>query len=170
MVLLGSWLMVVGCAVTKKQAPESQLSQAMSWKVFQGAWFQIDYPADFTPMPSLPSSSADGYDSAEFISADGQVSFYVFAPQWGGEPTDIAFDSQREILVSEKSEEQNGRQINWSTMCEKDGSYCRDIYTTTAQQETVRTTFGIKYRGQAVRHRYHEDYLKFQHSLQQFAD
>lgn len=170
MVLLGYWLLVAGCGIIKKQSPDLQLSESMSWKLFQGAWFQINYPADFTSMPSLRSSSADGFDSVEFISPEGQVSFYVFAPQWGGEPTDIALDPEREFLVIEKSEEQNGRKIQWSTICEQDGSYCRDIHNTTAQQGSVRTTFGIKYRDQDARHQYHEDYLRFRHSLQQFAD
>jgi hypothetical protein len=68
-------------------------------RVFEGAWFQVAYPADFVAVPSLPSATAEGYDSAFFRSPDGAVEFYVFAPQWGGQPEDIALDPGREELV-----------------------------------------------------------------------
>jgi hypothetical protein len=172
------WLMclaaLAGCtaAAPKEPNPASATAapQASLERVFQGAWFEISYPADFTPVPSLPSRTAEGWDSAAFISPDGGVSFYVYAPQWGGEPTDIALDAQREALVSEKRAEEDGRQIRWVTICAQDGSYCRSYQDTTARQGTVRTTLGIKYRDEEARRRYLPAYLKFRHSLQQFAD
>lgn len=172
LVWLGCLAALAGCTAATPQAPgpPAAAPQASEERVFLGAWFEISYPADFIPAPSLPSRTADGWDSAEFISPDGRVSFYVYAPQWGGEPTDIALDSRREALVSEKRAKQNGREIRWLTICAQDGSYCRAYQDTTARQGTVRTTLGIKYRDEEARRRYLPAYLKFRNSLQQFAD
>lgn len=169
---LGFLAALAGCTAAGAQAPSlaTATPRTSVERVFQGAWFEIRYPADFTPLPSLPSRTAEGWDSAEFLSPDGRVSFYVYAPQWGGEPADIALDSQREALVSEKRTKQNDREIRWMTICARDGSYCRAYQDTTARQGTVRTIVGIRYRDEEVRRRYLPAYLKFRHSLQQFAD
>src|SRR5690242_4846750 len=70
---------VVSTALAKpiRATPKTQL--------FRGAWFEVRAPATFVVKPSLKSSTADGYDSVEFVAPDGAVTFYVFAPQWGGE-------------------------------------------------------------------------------------
>jgi len=165
--LLGCLAMVIGC--TAPQHPPQGLQDPVG-QVFQGAWFKITYPAGFTPAPSLASSTAEGYDSAAFISPDGSVSFYVYAPQWGGEPTDIALDPLRETLVSEKRAVQDDREIQWLTICAKDGGYCRSYQDTRAHQGSVRTILGITYRDEEARRRYLQDYLRFRNSLEQFAD
>lgn len=170
LVLVGCLVALIGCTVSSVPNVDSRSSQAPRWLVFHGAWFEITYPADFTPVPSLASSTTAGYDSAEFISPDGSVSFYVYAPQWGGEPTDIVLDTQRESLVSEKRAEQMGREVHWLTICAKDREYCRTYQDTMEKQGAIRTTLGIKYRDEEARSQYRQEYLKFQHSLQQFAD
>ena len=167
--LLVRYLAVIGCTATPELDAETQFSHSGE-QVFQGAWFEITYPAGFTAVPSLASSTAEGYDSVVFISPDGRVSFYVFAPQWGGEPSDIALDPQRELLVNEKRTEQNGRIIYWFTICSKKGDYCRAYQDTMAQQGSVRTILGFKYRDEAARNQYRHEYLKFRDSLQLFAD
>jgi hypothetical protein len=118
----------------------------------------------------LASSTAEGYDSAVFTAPDGSVSFYVYAPQWSGEPTDIALDPERETLVADNRAVQNDREIRHLTICAKDGSYCRSYRDTLAQQGSVRTVVGITYRDEEARHRHLQDYLRFRNSLQQFAD
>ncbi len=163
-----AWLAAaVGC--TAPQGPPQPL-QDPPQKVFQGAWFEISYPAGFTAVPSLASSTAEGYDSAVFTAPDGSVSFYVYAPQWGGEPTDIALDPERETLVADNRAAQNDREIRHLTICAKDGSYCRSYRDTLAQQGSVRTVVGITYRDEEARRRHLQDYLRFRNSLQQFAD
>jgi hypothetical protein len=163
-----TWLTAaVGCAAP--QGPPQPLQEPPQ-KVFQGAWFEISYPAGFTPVPSLVSSTADGYDSAVFIAPDDSVSFYVYAPQWGGEPADIALDPVRETLVADSRAVQNDREIRRLTICAKDGSYCRSYRDTRDQQGSVRTVVGITYRDEEARRRHLQDYLRFRNSLQQFAD
>jgi hypothetical protein len=169
LVLLGSLAALVGCTSTPAQDLTSQRSLPPGL-VFKGAWFEITYPADFTPVPSLHGSTAEGYDSATFISPDETVSFYVYAPQWGGEPTDITLDPLRESVVSEKMETQDGLEVRWLTICAKDGGYCRAYQDTMAYQGSVRTTVGITYRNEEARRQYLPEYLKFRQSLQQFAD
>jgi hypothetical protein len=159
-----------GCRTSGNKESRTPFTSAQSVQVFRGAWFEVAYPASFTPVPSLRSSTGEGYDSIAFESPDGRVSFYIYAPQWGGEPTDIALDPMRESLVSDKKTEKNGRTVRWLTICAKDGSYCRAYQDTIAQQGSLRTTLGIRYRDEKARRQYHQDYLNFRDSLVQFTD
>ena len=147
-----------------------RVNPARAELTFHGAWFEISYPGSFVANPSMESSTADGYDSAEFLSPDGSVSFYVYAPQWGGEAGDIALDPRREVLVSEKCSEKDDRRIRWFTICARDESYCRSYQDTTAQQGSIRTILGIKYRSEEARRRHIEEYGRFRNSLRQYGD
>ena len=138
--------------------------------VYRGAWFEVRYPVGFTVRPSLASSTAEGYDSAEFNSPDGSVSFYVYSPQWGGEPADIALDPERESLLSEQLYREREPSIRLFTIRAKDGSYFRSYRETLAHQGSVRTVVGIKYRSKEARLRYQKNYEQFRRSLKQFAD
>lgn len=61
-----------------------------TYKKFSGAWFEVEYPETFSADNSLKSyTNSEGFDSAVFTSPDGKVQFYIFSPQWSGEPTDI---------------------------------------------------------------------------------
>ena len=64
-----------------------------NWHKYEGAGFEFRYPPGFRVRPSQRSTAASGYDSAFFVSSDGSVEFYVFAPQWNGTPRDIAVDT-----------------------------------------------------------------------------
>lgn len=139
-------------------------------KIFLCAWCEIRYPANFTVRPSMPSTTAEGYDSAEFIAPDASVSFYIFAPQWGGEARDIALDTQREILVSTQSRRKSGVTRHWFTIAAKDGSYRRSYLDTIEQQGSVRHVIGMKYRNEAVRRSYLKAYACFRQSLKHFTD
>ena len=147
-----------------------QASATERLQTFQGAWFEVRYPADFTVKPSLPSSTAEGYDSVEFIAPDGTVTFYIFSPQWGGEAEDIALEPEREELVDEHVEKNDDRELRWFTIAAKDGSYRRSYQETVAQQGALKTIFGIGYRDEVARKHYQQQYLEFRESLEQFAD
>lgn len=138
--------------------------------IFRGAWFDVRYPAGFIPRPSLESSTAEGYDSAEFISPDGTVSFYVFAPQWGGTAVDIALLPDQERLVAEQRRKTGGRQIRWYTIAARDGSYRRSYQEAVSRQGSVKTIVGIKYRDEEARLRYQKAYQRFRNSLKLYAD
>ena len=65
---------------------------------YVGAWFKVWYPDSFEVIPSMASTTAGkGVDSAFFRSPDGQVEFYIFSPQWSGEPNDIAIHPSRDL-------------------------------------------------------------------------
>lgn len=147
------------------------------WKTYNGAWFKIDYPADFTVSPSLKSTSAKGYDSAFFISPDELVEFYIFSPQWNGVPSDIEFNPKTEKLVSEKTEEvpdkpesMGMKSVRRYTITAKDNSYLRSYVDTENKGINYRFVIGLKYRDMETYHAYKEKYQKFVKSLKQYAD
>jgi hypothetical protein len=158
------------CSLLVPVGADNQGGPGEGRQVFRGAWFEVRYPADFTVKPSLPSATAAGYDSAEFVSPDGAVSFYLFAPQWGGTAADIDLLPGRERLICDRSLEKADGRWRWFTIEAADGSYRRSYLETIAQQGAVRTVVGIKYRDEAARQRYLKEYLQFRQSLEQFAD
>jgi hypothetical protein len=138
---------------------------------FQGAWFKIWYPDNFLAIPSLPSTTTDmGVDSAFFRSPNGQVEFYIFSPQWNGEPSDIALDSSREKLRAKETKRSGNSQVTWITIEANDGSYARSYQDTISGGGSVRWVVGIKYASQAEYNRHKKDYLRFKSSLEQYAD
>lgn len=141
------------------------------WPAYEGAWFTIRYPPGFTVKPSLRSqTAAEGYDSAFFRSPDKTVEFYVFSPQWSGEPTDIAVDRKKEKVISEKHEAKKGVKTHRVTIRAKDKSYWRSYTSVEHTEYNTRHVFGIKYRDRKAYARYRSAYVKFKKSLEQFAD
>lgn len=116
------------------------------------------------------STTAEGYDSAEFTSSDGSVSFYVFAPQWAGEASDIDLNPERERLVDEISQLETDRSLRWFTIEAINGSYRRSYMETVAEQGSVKTIIGIKYRDEKARRLYQTEYTQFRQSLELYAD
>lgn len=143
---------------------------AQAWRTYAGAWFEIKYPANFQVRPSLPSASGQGHDSAFFSSQDGAVEFYVFSPQWNGEPSDIALRSRWETAVSQTTQRSGSKVIRRATIRARDGSYTRAFEDVEDTTTNTRRVFGIKYLNQAAYNRYRQNYLTFKQSLRQFAD
>lgn len=140
------------------------------WLTYKGAWFEIKYPSNFQVRPSLQNSSGQAYDSVFFSSPDGSGEFYVFSPQWNGEPADIEMNSQSEVQVSQKTEKREGRIVRRVTIRARDNSYLRSFEDTEETTTNTRKVFGIKYRNEAAYSRYRQSYLTFKQSLTQFAD
>jgi hypothetical protein len=141
-----------------------------NWRVYKGAWFEIKYPAAFQVHPSQRSSSAQGYDSVFFTAPDASVEFYVFSPQWNGEPGDVAINSRNEVLVSQSSERKGSKTVRRVTIKARDDSYSRSFEDTKDEATNTRKVFGIKYRNEIAYSRYRQTYLTFKQSLRQFAD
>jgi hypothetical protein len=150
--------------------PSVAENAAQGWRTHSGAWFQVKYPANFTVRPSQRSSSAGGFDSAFFTAPDGSVEFYVFSPQWNGEPSDIALDSQTEVSVSQTTQRSGSKIIRRATIKARDGGYTRSLEDIEDTATNTRRVFGIKYVSQAAYNRYRQTYLTFKQSLTQFAD
>lgn len=142
---------------------------ADGWFTYKGAWFEVRYPSTFKVRPSLRSSSASGFDSAFFAAPDSSVEFYVFSPQWNGEPSDIQITSG-EVLVSQTSEKRGDKTVRRVTVKARDNSYSRSFEDTEDSATNTRKVFGIKYRDQSAYSRYRQTYLTFKQSLTQFAD
>jgi hypothetical protein len=148
------------------------------WELFEGAWFSVEYPLEFQVRPSLKSrTSIKGCDSAFFNSPDGVVEFYVFSPQWNGDPSDIALNPETEESVSEKIDNKPDKiqhygikTVRWFTIAAKDKSYMRSYVDTENKDLRTRFVMGIKYRDQDVYNNYKEIYQKFVKSLRQYAD
>jgi hypothetical protein len=144
---------------------------SLGWRSFAGAWFRIDYPADFSVRPSLVSpANASEHDSAFFRSADGMVEFYVYSPQWGGDPADVALDPVREVLAAEKVVAKGAKRTTWRTFTARDRSYTRSLVDTEDDGENTRLVFGIKYRDQRAYDTHKAAYLRFKGSLEQYGD
>lgn|SRR5574341_359917 len=149
--------------------PATTISQDTGWRTYRGAWFEIQYPANFRVRPSLSSSSAQGYDSVFLAAPDVTVEFYVFSPQWNGTPSDIEVKSS-ELLVSQSLEEKGGKTIRRVAIRARDGSYLRAFEDTEDKTTNTRKVFGIRYRDEQSYNRYRQSYLRFKTSLRQFAD
>jgi hypothetical protein len=146
-------------------------------KTYKGAWFQIEYPENFTAKPSLRSSSARGYDSAFFVSPDKSVEFYVFSPQWNGQPSDIQLNTKTEEMVSGKtdnvpdtSQKLGTKSVRRYAIAAKDKSYLRSYVDTENKQLNYRFVIGLKYRNMDVYREFQDKYKNFVKSLKQFAD
>lgn len=159
------------CAWTGDEAAGTTAAPSLPPGVsaYTGAWFRIQYPSTFTVRPSLHSETTDrGYDSAFFTAPDDSVEFYVFSPQWTGEPTDIALRPATETALDRKQETKAGKTVTWVSIKAKDGSYTRAYVDT--EEGSTRLVFGIQYRNQAAYERYRAAYVQFKQSLEQFAD
>ncbi|HZE69311.1 MAG TPA: hypothetical protein VE135_07320 [Pyrinomonadaceae bacterium] len=138
---------------------------------FKGAYFEITYPAGFSPRRSLPSNSFEGeYDSAFFTAADGSIEFYVFSPLWNGKPDDIERDADKEEVVSQTLEQNGAIKTRRVTLKAKDSSYMRSFEDTENTETNTRKVFGIKYRDQSAYNKYRQHYLMFKKSLRRFSD
>ncbi len=141
------------------------------WAAYKGAWFSIKHPQTFQVKSSMKSrTAAKGYDSAFFVSPGGEVEFYVFSPQWNGEPRDIGLNPITEEYAAQKEEQNKGKNIRRVTIQAKDKSYLRSFVDTEDTNLNTRLVFGIKYRDQKVYDKYREVYLNFVRSLRQYSD
>jgi hypothetical protein len=164
--LCGILLAGLLCLVVSESLPQDS-----QWQTYKGAWFDIRYPPGFQPKPSLRSpSSATGYDSVFFLSPDRTAEFYVFSPQWGGIPTDIAVKPKTEVLDSQSERREKGRIFREATVRARDGSYIRSYVIIEDTRYNTSYAFGYRYRDRKTYERYRPAYLKFKRSLRQYAD
>jgi glucose/arabinose dehydrogenase len=151
--------------------PESIPYTNLAVRTFEGAWFTIKYPSDFTVRSSMRSlSSADGYDSAFFTSPDKLVEFYAFSPQWDGNAYDITLNPMREYLIDKDVRNLSDRTETLFTIAAKDGSYKRSYREVKQYESSVNWVLGIKYSSERAYQKYQQAYVRFKKSLEQYAD
>jgi len=141
------------------------------WPTYRGAWFRIGYPPNYTVQPSLKGATSGdrGYDSVFFISPDKKVEFYVFSPQWSGEPTDVAVNSNTENLVSTRTVQQKGKKapITITKISAKQGAYKRLLID--IKNGSTHKVFGVKCPYSESFGRYIKHLNRFRKSLVQFV-
>ncbi len=151
------------------ERPSAEL-RAAEWPTYRGGWFEIDYPAEYDVRPSLPSSSAAGYDSVFFEAPDRSVSLYVCSPQWSREPSDILVDTETETLMDSERREIADGLVRRYVIAARDGSYERLYEETELYDGTIRWVVGLRYPDAAARDQVWPLYKRFTGSLQQLAD
>jgi hypothetical protein len=132
-------------------------------KLYKGNWFQVRYPSAFTAKKSTN-------DSAFFKSKDGSVEFYVFSPQWNGDPKDIALNAKKESVVAQSTQRKGDVVVRRRTIKANNGSYQRSVEDTEDTKLNTRKAFAIKYKNAKVLAKWRKEYLAFKKSLVQFAD
>jgi hypothetical protein len=164
-------VILTSCPLLSDAEALQQTHRKRKLSLYQGAWFAIVYPPGFTLKPSLRSTTTDtGYDSAFFISPDKTVAFYVFSPQWNGDPTDIVADKEKETVISQKETVKKSVHTRWVTIQARDRSYTRSFVDIEDTELNVRHVLGWKYRDLKARQKYESAYIRFKASLEQYAD
>ena len=138
-------------------------------KIFNGAWFDINYPSNFIAKGSLKSTTSDGFESAIFKSPDNLVEFYIFSPQWNGKATDILLKT-KERLSSSKSQVNGDVETKWWTITSSDGYYSRSYQQKYNKSNNTKWIIGIKYKTTSALEKYKKEYAFFKKSLKQYAD
>lgn len=155
--------------------------------LYQGFYFDIEYPENFTSKPTTPTTVDNGKiyiqtDEAYFTSPDGTIEFFVYSPLWAKNPETYLTIAPTEEVINEKTEEikENERPgqygdkiIRWVTIKAKDGSYYRSFISTKEQigtESDLHHVFGIKYQNNESYEKYREVYIAFKESLRQYAD
>jgi hypothetical protein len=158
-------------AALLQPSSETSQRQVSASGAFKGAWFEVWLPPGFTVIPSLKSStSTEGYDSAFFRAPDGQVEFYIYSPQWSGEPTDILINEKTEKHAGSETSTSKANIVTWFTIRAADGSYTRTYQDTRSRDGSIRWIVGVKYTNQSAYEAYKADYRRFKQSVRQFAD
>lgn len=168
---------------TRSTLPTAAISSPKTIKTlsYHGSMFEVAYPDTFTPVPTEPSEMYEGQrhvqtDEASFISPDEKVAFYVFSPQWSGEPEYLQTDVNEVVVDTKEEKGKDGLGDSVTTMKTlkaKDGSYYRSYVSMrkgiNSGSET-HTVFGIRYADQQSYNMYKDAYLAFKKSLVQYAD
>ena len=161
---LSLWALLLGLAPAHATAPRP----GPGWTLYKGAWFDVYYPPKFTVVPR--ERGADKLpDGVSFRSPDGKVEFYIYSPQWAGNPT---WYKKRpgEKCVAYRQQRKGSRTVTWVTYRAGDGSYERAIEDTADTTLNCRRIFAILYKTPSAYRTYRPQYLKFKASLTQYAD
>lgn len=146
-------------------------SNLSCFNLFKGAWFEIKYPATFTPRIIKKSSTKkDGADAAAFLSPDNLVEFYIFSPQWNGVAPGVELNPKAERLDSKKSARTKNGTMTWTSISSLKGEYTRSSQDFESISGDIHWVVGIKYRDMNAYERYKNKYILFKKSLVQFSD
>ncbi len=172
----------------KSNVPATAARGTVGKALYRGFYFDIEYPENFTPSPTTPTTVSNGQtnvqtDEAYFTSPDETVEFFVYSPLWSGNPISYLEVSNSEEVVDRRSETRenvptdlgadSSQTIEWVTIKAKNNSYHRSYMSITNSGQGGSKThhvFGIKYQDNASYEQHKEAYVAFKESLQQYAD
>ena len=137
-------------------------------KPYEGAWFSVKYPANFSVQNGLSSGSNGGtkFDSATFTSPDKTVTFYVFSPLWPYEPTDIELKGGEERLAPDTI----GNTVSFYSYYSAKDKRTHSYQVTRDVEGNISLVIGIRYPSMKVYEKYRQQYLAFKKSVTQYAD
>lgn len=154
---------------------ESTSAQTVS---YNGEWFTVKYPSNFHASPLAPTRKMDAYtyvetDEATFVSPDGTVEFFIYSPQWSGDPKSYLEPMENERIESDKTEAATSDDAyaithQWVSFVDKEGKYTRSFHS--RKSEVTHLVFGVKYTTIKDYERYKAAYMAFKKSVVQFAD
>ncbi len=163
---------------SKPESIEPEVIVSKQMKNFQGNWFKVTYPANFKASPNSPVEKMEDYsfvrtDEATFVSQDGSVEFFVYSPQWAGDPIEYLKKRSNEKITSDKTQKGDSDDPfsiahRWVTFEDVDGKYVRCYHSQRA--ESTHHVFGVKYTNIKMYEVYKAAYLAFKKSLEQYAD
>lgn len=140
------------------------------YKLFKGAYFDIEYPTNFKPhFGGKKVSKDEPVDSTYFTSPDSAVEFFIFSPLWSG---DVDYTEMKlgEKLKEEKETNENGYINTWKTFVAKDGSYTRSFHMIYHPDYNTKKIYGIQFQSSKAYDKYKKEYLHFKKSHKQYAD
>lgn len=145
-------------------------NKEISYKKFEGAWFDTEYPSNFSAENSLKSPQKPKVSTVPLSLLRWKSSVYVFSPQWSGKPCDIKIDEESENLI-DSSEEKNGKITVKRWLIEaNNGSYHSAYEETIDNESKTNKIFGVKYNPDDYENEYEQEYLHFKKALVQYAD
>lgn len=136
--------------------------------ICRGGFFEAAVPSGFTTVPSLGREKKEGPDSVVFMSSDGKVSFYIFAPQYYYEPTDILPMSD-ETLIDEKKENKKGTVHRWFTFKSSSG-VTRSYHEIRDFDRNRILITGFKFSNHKKYEKYKKKYFAFKKSIRHFDE
>ena len=146
-------------------------SVSFSQDTFQGAAFRIGVPEGFEVEPSLQSNTNPAaYDSVKVHSEDGNVTFYVFAPRYGGIPADIVLRPAEEKLIEERGSDTDEYVHTWWTIADRELGYARSYHSRTHLGSSQIIVFGIEYKDTPSLKAHMDNYKAFKSSFEKLPE
>lgn len=136
---------------------------------FEGAWFSITVPEDFTVEEIRPSGSGDGAEAIRLHAPDRRAAIFVHAPQWAAEAPE-AGPAAGERLVAAWSRSRGSVTTTWRIFAHDQTGHRRKLRIHADSLGPTLTVTGLEYADRAALAQWHAAYASAIASLQQYAD
>ncbi|MEO0344024.1 MAG: hypothetical protein AAF198_11370 [Pseudomonadota bacterium] len=162
--------LILSAKVVIAQSGEVNQTSYIDGLNFVGAAFTVEIPDGFSIRPSLPSTSQDGkFDSVIFDRADGQVSFYIYSPEFSGWPQDIMMNPSEESILSETGDESGGYVHTWWTIQSLSGDHLRTYHSRSHLNGGEVVIIGFERSANVPIDDFRDDYIRFKSSFSRLS-